>query len=224
MGGMSMRSLTAAGFLLIVCMGACSPGIKAKSGSLYFDLRRYFNNDGISSNENRFDGNFDVTDNTYGSTYPAEELPPGNSIIPVSGTGGLLVVFPSKRDGDVNNISCEKQILEGFSHQPFTAIYFVGAGTNGDQDGVFKFRYLDGTIEEKSLVFHDWCSGGGDLEQLVIFSSDHRHNYKGEDEQVPCGLFALKIETDPDKTLVAIQLPDNRDIHIFAVSGMVNIR
>lgn len=194
-----------------------------KLGSVYFYLGEYFNNDGISSDENRKDGNYDTPENPSGSSYPAEELPPGNAVVPVMECPGLLIMFPPTQDGMLNNIECEGQILKGFTPQRFNALYFAGSGTLGDQEGVFKFRFRDGAVIRQTLVFKDWCSEKDDIEDNVIYSCSHRHNYDGKDEQIQCRLFAVKVDLNRERYLTSIQLPENRDIHIFALTAMVPI-
>jgi len=204
-----------------VCL-ACVPAKKEqKVGSVYFYIGDYFNNDGISFNENRKDGNFDTPDNPSGSSYPAEELPPGNAIVPVFAYPPLLIMFPLKKEGSLNNIACEEQILKGFTPQRFTELYFIGSGTKGNQEGVFKFRYRDGTVTQRTLVFKDWCISRDKIEEPPAYSCSHRHNYEGRDEEIPCKIFAVKTPLNPKRYLTSIQLPNNKDIHIFAITVMI---
>ena len=213
---------------LLIFLGLYTTCVPAKTGqkvgSVYFYLGDYFNNDGISFNENRKNGNFDTPDNPNGSSYPAEELPPGNAIVPVLEYPSLLIMFPPKKDGSLNNIACEGQILKGFTPQKFTEAYFIGSGTKGDQKGVFKFRFRDGTVTQRTLTFKDWCINKEKIEEPAIYSCAHRHNYEGKDEEISCKLFAVKTPLNPKRNLTSIQLPNNKDIHIFAITVLVPIR
>ncbi|MFC1582656.1 hypothetical protein ACFL4W_03875 [Planctomycetota bacterium] len=218
---------TAAAIVLgtLILAVSCGPPSRNENtlGSVCFDLSIYYNNDGISSNNNRRDGNIDTPENPYGSSYPAEELPSEYRIVPVTSVPGLLVLFPPREDGKLNNISCRKQILKGFTPLHYTAVYFVGSGTMGDQYGVFKVKYKDGTIENLELTFKDWCSKDLAITDVTAFKAQHRHTFQGEDEDTPCMMYALKIPVAAGKFLDQIQLPDKSDIHIFAVTAMVNI-
>ncbi|MFC1479254.1 hypothetical protein ACFL6F_01535 [Planctomycetota bacterium] len=210
--------------VIVLCIACIPPKTEQKIGSVYFYLGDYFNNDAISLNENKKDGNFDTPDNPTGSSYPAEELPPGNAIVPVLEHSPLLIMFPPKKDGNLNNIACEGQILKGFTPQRFTEAYFIGSGTKGDQEGVFKFRFRDGTVTQRTLTFKDWCINKEKIEDPAIYSCSHRHNFEGKDEEISCKLFAVKTPLNPKRYLTSIQLPDNKDIHIFALTVMVPIR
>jgi len=213
--------LLAAG--LLIC-AACTPSKREpKVGSVYFYLGDYFNNDGISYNENRKDGNFDTPENPAGSSYPAEELPPGNAVVPVLEHSPLLIMFPPKQEGKLNNIACEGQILKGFTPQRFREAYFIGSGVKGNQKGVFKFRFRDGTVVKKSLEFRDWCVSSEDIEDPAVYTCTHRHDYQGRDEKIGCRLFAVKTILNTERYLTSIQLPNNSNIHIFAITVMVSI-
>jgi len=212
---------------VLAVLSACGCGPSAapgREGSVYFYLGDYFNNDGISFDADRKDGDFDTPENPSGSTYPAEELPPGNAVVPVLACPGLLVMCPPKKDGAVNNIACKGQVLRGFTPQRFLRIYFIGAAVKGDKKGEFVFHYRDGTVERKTLLFKDWCTREPGLDHVVVFRCTHRHNYKGEDEDIPAAMYAVCAPLLKDKQLDSIQLPRNEDIHIFAVTAMVPLR
>lgn len=210
--------------VLLLCAG-CTLSVKEeKYGSVYFFLNDYFSNDGISYNSNRKDGNFDTPQNPAGSTYPAEELPDSNTVVPVLAVPGLMIAIPPKEDGFNNNIACRGQVLDTFTPQRFAMICFVGAGTCGDQTGAMKFRYDDGSIVEEDVIFKDWCSTKKDITDTVVFRSLHRHDFKGEDESIECRLFCIKIILDRTKSLTSIQLPGNKNIHIFAITALMLLK
>ena len=57
-----------------------------------------------------------------------------------------------------------------------------------------------------------------------VYETPYRHDYTGAVEQIACRMYCIPLDLNAEKKLAALQLPENDKLHVFAVSGMVNIR
>ena len=182
---------------------------------LILDLTPYFNNDGISYDADRTDGNFDGD----GATYPAEDLPPSNSPVECE---GVVFRFPSKEDGQNNNIVLEGQWIV-VPQDVFDGLYFLGVSLGGYLEDVVRFVFADGSKEEAFLGLSGWnkshnlrygervgmlCSG-------YHFPSKHIYTDR---VGVDYGIWMQHIPIGAAHPLVAVELPDNPGMHIFAMT------
>lgn len=83
------------------------------------NISEYFNNDGVSYDGLKCDGSFDGN----GCTYPAEELPPSNTIFHLD---GIPFLFPSKENGEKNNMVVRRQVFP-LPGKRARALYVIGA-------------------------------------------------------------------------------------------------
>lgn len=119
------------------------------------DLSTYFNNDGISWDTNRNDGDFDgIGDYSPGTfNYAGEELPESNSTIT---TFGIPFLFADKTDGMKNNILCQGQTISVTTGN-YTGVYILGSSVNGSYEEPIIFYYSDQSMETVNLALSDWC-------------------------------------------------------------------
>jgi len=133
------------------------------------DMRSYFNNDGISFDDLKCDGDFDGK----GGTFPAEELPPSNALISVD---GIPFFFPSKENGDVNNMVLSGQSI-GFDETAVTAIHILGAveGQNGEvYEEEVTISLEDGTYHPAYLKLSNWLLPA-QYDERAAFLCSHLH-------------------------------------------------
>lgn len=186
------------------------------------DLSRFFNNDGISYDANRLDGDFDGE----GNTYPAEDLPDSNALVWVK---GVLFLFPDKADGQCNNIYLERQLIE-LEPVTYSGIHVLGAADCGRHCGGgfvedVELHYDDGSSELVALRLTDWnCLPGLRFGAQEGIRCSELHTPAGDSvlsdhlyETRPV-IWLEQLKVDPGKRLCAIQLPDNPCMHIFAMS------
>jgi len=134
------------------------------------DLREYFNNDGISYDNLKCDGNFD----SLGATYPAEELPESNSIIKIK---QIPFFFPSKDDGFTNNMVLNGQTICVESGK-YKTMYILGAveGSGGEvyeEDVTISFE--NGAYETVNLCLSNWMLPA-EYEEMLAFYCSHLHH------------------------------------------------
>lgn len=182
---------------------------------LPLDLNEYFNNDGIASETNRADGDFDAIGSYQAGNfnYAAEELPPSNSIVTIS---NIPFRFPDKTDGKKNNILLSGQKIS-FPPNNYSGIYFLGASVNGDYEAPLVLYYTGGDKEEKKLGLSDWCRNPQYGESLGILCS-YRIMKNGPKEPRPNAIWLQAIYPDSKRKLESIQLPVHQCMHVFAIT------
>ncbi|MEW6357740.1 MAG: NPCBM/NEW2 domain-containing protein [Planctomycetota bacterium] len=187
------------------------------------NLSEAFDNDGICSEKNRADTNFDCPDHRAeiaGSGYPGEELPRTGEVFACRALAGVHFLFPPKEDGAKNNLTCSGQKID-FPPTRCEKLYLLGAAENGRREAELKLVYEEG--EEKTpLRFSDWCSDP-QFNEVEGFRFDRRFTWDlaaGEmiEERITCRIWVQEVPVDSARKLKQIQLPYNQRIHIFAMT------
>lgn len=189
-------------------MGSCDR-------NLILDLNSYFNNDGISFDTDRTDGDL----NGHGWTYPAEDLPPSNSLVE---NDGVVFRFPCKEDGEDNNVVPEGQRIMVLQ-DVYEGLSLLGVSDRGYLDDVICFVFADGSKDETFFGLSAW-NKPHDLkygERVGIRCSGYhfpsKHVYTDR-VGVDYGIWIQDISICASHPLVAIELPENPGMHIFAMT------
>jgi len=206
------RAAKAAPLAEVQAKAAVPPLAKASAiECVTLDLTKHFNNDGISSDTNRRDSDFDE----YRQSYAAELLPEPGPISAHRGIPGLKFVIPEKKDGAKNNVAADGQTID-VPPAEFNRLYVLGATTEGAQKGKLKLIY-EKAEKDVELKLSDWCSPA-QFGEMQAISMGHRHNWQFADEEAQCSMWIQTIDIDPSKPLRALVLPKNRKIHVFAMT------
>ena len=182
---------------------------------LILDLTPYFNNDGISSDVDRRDGNFNGT----GATYPEEDLPAISSLLECD---GVVFQFPDKGDGLDNNIALEGQRIL-VPEDVYDALYLLGASDNNSLEDVIRFIFPGGEQDEAFLGLSAWhaCHSLRYGERVAVQCSGYhfpsQHVYTDRVE-VDFGIWMQRVFVPANRPLVAVEFPDNPGMHIFAMT------
>jgi predicted alpha-1,2-mannosidase len=138
---------------------------------------------------------------------------------------GLAFTWPNLPAGEPDNIAAPRAVLT-LAGVPATAtrLSFVGSASNGDQKGTATLTYTDGTTQEIDLSFSDWTLGGGggspQFGNLVVAKTPYRNVGGGDRETVFTYMFATApVTLAAGKRLAGVTLPDNTEIHVFAVAS-----
>ncbi len=171
------------------------------------DLEEYFNADGISYDSNPQDGLFSLS-----ACYPAEELPESNSVVDID---NIPIKFPSKEDGDKNNIECYNQILPV---QPglYKRLFVLGSCDNGNFEEKIELIY-DRKVEVQKLYLSDWITEKPFTEKLA-FRCEHAHSRDGDICFYRANMWMQTVEVDCTCQLHKLNLPDNPCFHVFAIT------
>ncbi len=133
------------------------------------NLSEYFNNDGISYDNLKCDGDFDGK----GCTYPAEELPESNSLIAVD---GVPFYFSSKEVGCKNNMIFEGQVIL-LPEDYYMSLFVLGAveGQNGEAfEESLTFSFNDGKYDSVYVGLSNWLLEPIYNERIAFFCT-HLH-------------------------------------------------
>ena len=186
------------------------------------NLSAYFNLDGVSSDNNRRDGNFDGS----GNTVPVRNWP---TEIDYQGVKFNLATTVS--DGENNYVRAEGQAIPLPSGN-YNKIYLIGAST-GIKNQVladFTVNYTDNTSTNKDIKISNWLADlsgwdryeNADTNPYVLDSIAHvfTHYHNGVSDEMTCDnyLFVYSIDLDGSKTPRDIILPNVEDIKIAAIS------
>jgi len=178
------------------------------------DLRPFLNNDAISAQSNLWDGAFSGD----WDSIPAEELPPSEQMLTVD---GQPFFFPSKADGALNNIACEGQSIPlvagagAESGGPWSRLLLLGAAQH-DEESEVEITYADGSRERLALRLSS-IYGTAVFGEKMAVQTTHLHTPWGDKPKTTC-LYVQELPLDPLKQPSYVTLPDNDDIHIFAMT------
>jgi hypothetical protein len=143
--------------------------IRYQRDYLLLDLRRHFNNDGISYDALKCDGDFD----SHGASFPAEELPPSTHQIEVD---RIPFYFPSKEDGMLNNMVLSGQTI-AIKEGRYQRLYALGCvdGQNGEvYEEELTLSLADGSYVPVYVGLSNWLLGAKYKERLA-FQCSHLH-------------------------------------------------
>lgn len=132
------------------------------------DLSGVFDNDGISTEANPQDGDFDGS----GYTYPAEQLPPAGEVR----FGQVPYLFGSGADGALNNLVTDGRAL-ALPARRYRRVHVLTSASYGPAQATATVAYADGTTQQLPLSVPDWASGGDD----GVIRSGWRHGPNGRD-------------------------------------------
>ncbi|HPD13836.1 MAG TPA: hypothetical protein PLE19_02750 [Planctomycetota bacterium] len=180
-------------------------------------LAGHFNNDGLSWRANPTEGNFDFPSRREGSSLIADLLPKKDALIEVPGHPAVTFRFPDKDDRLRNNVLCDGQRLQlAKPYEAFDAVWFLGACHDGARTALLTIDYEDGQAQGE-LRLADWLSkpAAGEIDVLRLPAI---HTADGKEEARECGLVAWRVPLDPRRKLMAITLPRERNMHVFAAT------
>ncbi len=206
---------------------------KPSSPPLCAPLPLTFNMDGISSDDNRLDGNFDDSGNTLSGDLLSDTLQ----------WRGTVFVLGPKKPGAANVVSCNGQTVQ-LQGSSYDYLDLLAAAVGGPAEGRFAFGdtktavwvqdYADRLGQWNSrlanAVFQDEPNEIAPTyidRAPVAWVGTHRHGSKGENEayQFTC-LYHVRLHVAKGATTVT--LPDNPRIKILAAtlvkSNFDNIR
>lgn len=178
---------------------------------VHLDLRALFDNDGLATADERKSSNFDNPQGIFGASYPAQELEKSLIDGRLEISGVEFAITTKGRD----NMRLTGQAVT-FVPEVFSRICILGSANHGDYTGQAMLVYEDGTTQNISVSFSDWC-GGPSMGEDIAFTFPSRYDNTGNIERIKCMLYYRCIETldRPLKTIVFPQIPN---VHIFAIT------
>ena len=180
-------------------------------GQPFTSLAGAFNNVGISDDSNPSGGDIDgLGDSWSAQSLAAAGIAPGGTVT----EQGVTYTWPNVPAAQADNVAAGDQTV------PVTgsgsSLGFLGMATNGTHTATGTILYSDGTMQTYTLTYPDWFanSAAGTSDQLVASGTLNGARFQGH----VVGLYAAEVPIDPSKTVSAVVLPGDGDMHIFAIS------
>ena len=186
----------------------------------YASVPAAYNNDAITSDDNRGGANLDGA----GASFSAQALAaagatPGASIV----HDGLTFTWPNTQIGQADNVVASGQTIN-YSGSGST-LGFLGASTWGPVTGSGTIRYTDGSTQPFTIGFGDWANGtpptGGDVAIRAAYG-----NQPGNRTGWQTTIDYFPVSLDPGRTVQSITLPPGNAtpqggtpaMHVFGIS------
>ena len=178
------------------------------------DISKLCNNDGIAPDDDATGGDFAAG----GASYPAKFWPKvGKTGVTVNGVPFLL----AGADKKTNNISCEENAVLVPAGN-YKAILMLASATNvpeGSMEDALTLVYKDGTKSAVNFKLTDWCVEPKEGEKKAYsFTYRMSTGTEGGHHEIACYLFLQTVKIDAKKELASIKLPEQKDIHVFAIT------
>ena len=182
----------------------------------------YYDNTGISPDNNQACANMDGDGYSYSATALAGAgLTPGATVT----ADGLSFTWPNVAACSPDNILAFGQTMLVNGTAGATTLGLLGASTNGGSQGTIVINYTDGTSSTATVSFNDWASSPGSGDTAVATMS-YRNSISGASQSITMYVFATTVPVDPSKTVASITFPDVASqvgqsvtaMHIYALS------
>ncbi len=184
------------------------------SPATYSSVKAADNDTGFAPSASPLDGNYDGAGYSYGSdALPAAGLAPGATVA----AQGVSFTWPSYAPGSLDNVRASGQTI-GVSGSG-TSLGFLGAGANGTQSGTVTISYTDGTSSTATLSLADWyadsAASGGTIVATIPWNPAAGSTLGAHQVSV----YSAVVPLDAGKTVASVTLPENFDMHIFAIAA-----
>jgi hypothetical protein len=182
----------------------------------------YYDNDGISPDNDQACANMDGDGYSYSATALAGAgLTPGATVT----ADGLSFTWPNVAACSPDNILASGQTMLVNGTSGASTLGLLGASTNGGSQGTIVINYTDGTSSTETVSFNDWAQGPGNGDTAVATMS-YRNSISGASQSITMYVYATTVPVDPSKTVASITFPDVADqvgpsvtaMHVFALS------
>ncbi|MEV7324113.1 GH92 family glycosyl hydrolase [Streptomyces sp. NPDC093970] len=178
-----------------------------------------YDNTGVSDDTgDHAEGDFDGG----GWSYSRQALAAAGLTAGAHGTvDGLAYTWPDAPAGRPDNATASGQSVELAT--PAARLSFLGSATNGNQSARATVTYTDGTAGTVDLALTDWTVGGGggtvQYGNETVARTAYRNVAGADKDPVATYVFATRpFEAPPGRTIRSVRLPDNADLHVFALA------
>jgi len=189
-----------------------SQPIKLKLGQLY-------NNAGISDDADTVAGNLDGGGYSYSAqALHAAGVGAGQSVT----LNGVTFQWPNVVAGVPDNVAARGQTVSLDTSSAHATLHILGAANHGPATGIGTIHYTDDSSQSFSLTLSDWTLNGGTAQpspgNSAVVTLPYRNGAGGRDGNHHPALFSVAVPLQGGKTVTGITLPDQPNLHIFALS------
>jgi beta-glucosidase len=167
----------------------------------------------VTDSTNIASGDFDGDGDSYSaSALAAAGITPGGTIT----AGNATFTWPDVPTGQNDAVTTNSQLITVSGSG--SALYFLGAGANGTQSGTVTVTYTDGSTSTGTVTLADWWANAAATgDTLVATTSSWNVPAGSSNGPHAVSVYATSIPLDAGKTVERISLPDNSDLHLFAI-------
>lgn len=183
--------------------------VEAVDGFVLVDLDGEYDNNSISRPDRLDVGGFNI----WRNSFPADELPAGGERVTVA---GVPFRFPPAGDGRDNNVVCRGQLL-ALPRGRYDWIYLLATSERRTEDFVY-LHFAGGAVDPEWLRISDVWPAAARFGEVEAFRCRRLHYPRHVQEGVHPGLWRQRVAVPREQELVAMRLPDNIAIHLFAMT------
>jgi hypothetical protein len=171
------------------------------------DLTAHLDNTARTTREDLAAGGFNI----WRNTFPADELPPAGGRVEV---GGVQFAFPA--DGP-DNLRCTGQLIE-VPPGRYDWIWVLAAAERRTEDQVL-LHFAGGEVDPEWLRVSDfWPDAAPHFGETAAFRCAVLHYPRHVQANMPVTIWRQRVAVPRAAELVAVRLPDNPAIHLFAAT------
>ncbi|WP_166849023.1 RICIN domain-containing protein [Isoptericola sp. BMS4] len=189
-------------------------GAKTSTTVAHGELADAFDNVGITTADDPAPGDIDGGGSSFLAGRLAEQgATPGAQLT----FDGFDFTWPDVTPGTPDNVASSGQTVR-VSGQG-NALAFLGTGTSGSAAGTATVHYADGSTSTGTLGFANWCCLAQDSygSQTVIRTLGKNTPDGPAYPSVEYRVYTSAIQVDETKEVVAVTLPGNAAVHVFAL-------
>jgi len=211
-GGKTVRSITLpTNSNLHIFAVAISQNPGTPQGA-FASFQAAYNNVGISDNSDPAAANLDGHGYSYSQqALTAAGLAPGALVQ----HAGITFTWPDVPAGALDNVATGGQAID-LSGSGQT-LGFLGTGTFGTQTGTGVITYTDGTTQPYTITFADWYANNPATGDDLIATTSAWNAPPGQGPHA-VSIYYTGVSLETGKTVEAITLPNDCNMHIFAVA------
>lgn len=179
----------------------------------YDELASAFDNVGVTVEADPDPGDIDGS----GSSFIAERLAEAGVTAGAQlEANGFTFTWPSSEPGTPDNVASQSQTVSLSGEGNTLAL--LGTGTSGSAAGQATVHYTDGTQQDVSLGFPNWCCLPTDsYGAQIAFTTLGKNTPDGPAyPTTEYRLYTTTAEIDADREIAAVTLPGNSSVHVFA--------
>ncbi|GAA3463947.1 hypothetical protein ACFFSW_05880 [Saccharothrix longispora] len=173
-------------------------------------LSEHFDNTGLTTVDALDAGGF----NLWGNTFPAHDLPaPGGT----STTGGVPFAFPARAPDGRDNLRCRGQRI-AVPPGRWDWVHVLGAAERRTEDPL-SVHHADGSVRPQWLRVSDfWPETAPRFGELLAHRCRTMHYPRHVQRNTAPALWAQRVPLTGPDGVVALELPDNPALHVFAMT------
>jgi beta-glucosidase len=177
----------------------------------YLSVDAAFDNVGISDDSDPSAGNIDGDGDSYSQeSLEAAGLSPGTTV----SEAGVSLTWPDVAAGQADNVQTGGQdlLLTGSG----TTLGILGMADFGEHTDTGTITYTDGSTQSFTISFPDWFTDGPDsTSDLLVATGIVNGKFAGH----KAGVYYAQVPLLAGQTVASVSLPNDNDMHIFAVSA-----